>query len=174
MSNADGTSDVNLFNLVSNDDIDWRDKEVGSARETWQHDVLYTDAIKCSGKHTNIRAQFGTVFSGKENCADLNNYVNDVKLTAERWAANGGLYPFTIKGGASNVGIYGKLDGHGTECDIDAGNHSDQSSTWVTDWELGLTSIDGAPITIRCLLAETPRLVPGTGPYKFLFPDPRV
>lgn len=171
MPNPDGTSDTILVVLNGGDNLDWATQTIGAPRSEWL--TRYTDAIKCTNHQSNIHARLGTVYSGTENCVDINNGASDIWLNADLWVANGGKYPFTIKGGATNVRIYGRLEGHGKECDVDAGNQSDQSREWVRDWELGLTSTDGSPIKVRCLAAETPRLVSGTGPYVFLFPDSR-
>lgn len=175
--NADGTVDVNLFNFTSVDSpVDWSDRVVGTDRATWDlsKPAPYTDCLKFTSEIKDFTGKFGTVFSGAENCADINFKTVNVKITADLWVANGGKYPFTVKGGSVGTGIYGKLQGHGKECDVDAGNWSDQSNDWVKDWELGLTSNDGSPIVVRCISADAPKLVPGTGPYKFIFPNPNA
>lgn len=175
--NADGTPDIiqNVFTRANNGmRVDWSDKVLGSPRAEWPNgQAPGTDTVKITGQCEDLQLKLGTVYAWKENCLDLNNKVKKIRVTADKWVTNGCIYPFTIKGGATDIGIYGKLEGHGKECDIDAGNNSQQSRDWVTNWELGLISTDGSPIVVRCLSAETPRLVPGTGPYKFIFPDPR-
>lgn len=147
--------------------VDWSDRVIGvsGGRD-------YEDALKFTSQLTAFKGYFGTVYSGLENCADLNNRCRAVSIHADDWVANGGKYPFTIKGGCSAVAISGRLIGHGAECDVDAGNHSDQSKEWVKDWTLNLISGDGSPIVIRCLRAEAPVLVEGSGPYRFAFPSP--
>ncbi len=176
--NSDGTQDINdtVFTRAnSGQRIDWKDRTLGTPRASWANGVAPgADEIKITDGVSDLQIQVGTVYSWRENCCDINNLARGIRVTAGKWVPNGGLYPFTVKGGASDIGIYGVLEGHGTECDVDAGNLSDQSSAWVTNWELGLTPTDGTPISIRCLRAEMPRLVSGTGPYRVLFPDPRA
>lgn len=148
--------------------VDWSDRVIGGNIPPY----LYDDALKFTSHLRDFTGVFGTVYSGLENNADFNNECRNVKITADRWVANGGKYPFTVKGGCEGIIIEGVLDGHGTEVDVDAGNKSDQSSNWVKDWELALVSKDGSPIVVRCLLAKAPRLRPNTGPYRFAFPNP--
>ncbi len=164
-------SDRNLFSFYETSNgqtVDWSDRTIGDSIKPFQYD----DALKFTSNLTDFIGKFGTVYSGAENCADLNNECRNVTLSSPRWITNGGLYPFTVKGGCEGITIEGVLDGHGTEVDVDAGNKSDQSSNWVKNWELALTSLDGRPIVVRCLLAKAPRLRPGTGPYRYAFPAP--
>jgi len=149
--------------------VDWEGTMIGSPGDK----NAYDDALKFTSGLTDFVGIFGTVYSGAENCADLNNKCRNVRLSGD-WVANGGKYPFTVKGGCEGITLEGTLHGHGTECDVDAGNKSDQSSNWVKNWELALISKDGSPIVVRCLLAEAPRLRPGTGPYRFAFPSPHA
>lgn len=163
-------SDRCLFSFYESSNgktIDWSDRTIGH-----EPPVDWSDALKFTSQLTDFTGFFGTVYSGKENCADMNNRCSGVRLHAEAWVSNGGLYPFTVKGGCHNIDLSGKLYGHGKECDVDAGNKSDQSKDWVRDWSLNLVSVDGKPIVIRCLRAEAPRLEPGSGPYRYAFPSP--
>ncbi len=167
-------SDRNLFSWYETSDgqtVDWRDKVIGFAKPQGQP-FTYDDALKFTSKLRDFTGKFGTVYSGAENCADVNNECRNVTLSADRWIANGGLYPFTVKGGSEGVTITGTLDGHGKECDVDAGDWSDQSNNWVKNWTLGLKSLDGSPIVVRCLQATAPYFMEGTGPYAYAFPSP--
>lgn len=151
--------------------VDWRDRIVGSEHAP-RTPFAYDDALKFTSGLTEFTGRFGTVYSGAENAADLNNKCRNVNLSADRWMANGSKYPFTIKGGSESIVITGVLDGHGTEVDVDAGNWSDQSNNWVKLWTLGLKSLDGKPIVVRCLQAHAPYFMDGTGPYVYAFPSP--
>lgn len=155
-----------FYDVDSGKTIDWTDREIGLPGAT-----DYEDALKGTSQLTNFIGHFGVVYGGLENCLDLNNGCRAVSFQAESWISQG-KYPFTIKGGCKHVRILGRLIGHGTEVDVDAGNWSDQSHEYVENWELGLVPFDGKPITIRCLAATKPTFVAGTGPYKFVFPHP--
>lgn len=148
--------------------VDWQERVIGNSLKPFDYD----DALKFTSQLTNFNGKFGVVYSGKENAVDVNNKCRNLTLSGERWMANGGLYPFTVKGGSEGITITGTLDGHGTEVDVDAGNWSDQSNGWVKNWTLGLRSLDGRPIVVRCLQAKAPQLIAGTGPYKYAFPSP--
>lgn len=164
-------SDRCLYSFYETSDgqtIDWTDQTVGYPAPGLE----YEDALKFTSHLTDFTGTFGDVYSGLENCADVNNECRNVNLSAKRWIANGGLYPFTVKGGSEGIVIEGTLYGHGTEVDVDAGNKSDQSTNWVKNWELALTMDDGSPVVVRCLMAEAPREREGTGPYVYAFPSP--
>lgn len=148
--------------------VDWSDRVVGNALKPFTYD----DALKFTSKLCDFVGIFGVVFSGTENCADVNNECRNVKLSAKRWVANGGKYPFTVKGGSEGITITGTLEGHGTEVDVDAGNWSDQSNNWVKNWTLNLTTADGSPVVVRCLQAKAPTLL--GGPYTYAFPSPHA
>lgn len=147
--------------------VDWRGRVVGGPEKPFAYD----DALKFTSQLRDFVGKFGRVFSGKENCVDVNNKCRNVTISGE-FIANGGLYPITVKGGSEGITITGTLDGHGTEVDVDAGNWSDQSNSWVKNWTLQLTTTDGSPVVVRCLQAEAPTLL--SGPYRYAFPSPKA
>lgn len=168
-------SDRCLFSFYETSDgltIDWRDRAVGWVKpkgEPYQYD----DALKFTSHLKNFIGYFGTVYSGSENAVDMNNEVHNAAINVERMVANGGKYPITIKTCDLVTLTVKCLSGHGKECDVDAGNRSEQSKKWVKDWTVGITpEIPGDPVIIRCLMADPPILIDGTGPYKYAFPSP--
>jgi hypothetical protein len=168
-------SDRCLFSFYETSDgqtVDWRDRVVGNAKPSGE-DFTYDDALKFTSALKDFTGMFGTVYSGKENAIDCNNKVSNTTLDVSRMVANGGKYPITIKGGCSCVTITGQLSGHGKECDVDAGNRSEQSDEWVEFLTLGLRpEILGDKIKVRCLMAHEPYFMEGTGPYEYAFPSP--
>lgn len=161
------------YETSNGQEVDWRDRVVGEVRDP-SKPFAYDDALKFTSGLRDFVGMFGVVYSGAENCADVNNECRDVKLSAERWIANGGLYPFTVKGGSEGITISGVLEGHGSEVDVDGGNFADQSNHWVKKWVLDLKTTDGSPVVVRCLQAEAPTLTPGSGPYVYAFPSPHA
>jgi hypothetical protein len=113
---------------------------------------------------------FGVVWPGAENVLDINDR-SSVVLDAQEWIIEGSKYGFTCKG-ASYLSVSGLVRGRGKECDVDFGNYSDQWPRGRSTGRLNLVRADGSPIRVRCLQAAKPTLVPGSGPYEFLFPHP--
>lgn len=172
--NPDGTQDrcLHSFYETSNgQSVDWRDRVVGWAKPSGEP-YQYDDALKFTSQLRDFTGRFGTVYAGAENVIDCNNRLRQVELSADRMVANGCKYPITIKGGCESVTLRGMLVGHGKECDVDAGNRSEQSDSWVKYWSLGLSMEDGSPVRVRCLLAMKPYFEPDTGPYEYVFPSP--
>lgn len=164
--NPDGTQDVNLRSWLGPDDngkqIDERGIVCGGNP--------CTSPLKFTRQVHDVIAKFGTVLCGTENAADVNDR-SLVTLSAEKWNIIGSKYGFTVKGG-SYADLSGEVVGHGRECDADFGNYSDQFPSGRSWGRLSLWRADGSPIRVRCICADAPELVPGSGPYVFLFPKP--
>lgn len=131
----------------------------------------YADTLKFSTGLENFKGTFGTVISGSEDAVDINNKCRGIELAADRWMLRGRM-GFTIKGGSKDVGISGWVEGHGSECDVDIGNWSDQSHEPVTGVRLNLRMWDGSAVRVRVINGEFPTFVPGSGPYRYVFPWP--
>jgi hypothetical protein len=129
------------------------------------------DALKFSTGLRDFDARFGTVFSGSEDAVDVNNGCSGIRIAADRYVL-GGRMGITIKGGSTDVTVEGWLEGHGRECDVDIGNWSDQSHEPVRGVKLGLRKWDGSPVRVRVINGEQPAVLPGSGPYRFVFPWP--
>jgi hypothetical protein len=116
-----------------------------------------TDTLKFSTELTAFRGIFGKVYSGTEDAVDINNRCHDIVLGFDT-VVLGGKMGITIKGGSKDIGItIRNLVGRGQEVDVDIGNWSDKS-----------------PVTVRVINGEKPLLAPGSGPYKFIFPQPWI
>jgi len=166
--NPDGTQDRNLVTFVGPRDNGAR---VDMSGVTVSAALAYTAAVKCTTQLQDLEANFGTVVAGSENAADINDRSR-VKLTAERWILTGSKYGFTVKG-MSSAELVGLVEGSGRECDVDYGNYSDQFPRGKASGKLNLWREDRVtPIRVRCLQADAPELVPGSGPYVFLAPNP--
>jgi hypothetical protein len=131
----------------------------------------YSDAIHCS-RVDDFYPKFGTVISGDEDAADVNNECCGVGLEAKRWVL-GGRLGFTAKGGSIGTTFSGEVEGQGKECDVDLGNWSDQSHKKTTGTFLNLWRADCSPIRVRVLNADEPR-IEGGGPYVYVFPSPKL
>lgn len=166
--NPDGTADRNLRSFYGPQDsgrvIDERGTTLGSNTPDYTAPLKFTSGVR------SINARFGTVLGGTENALDCNNHA-EVKVSAELWDIEACKYGFTVKGGAS-AEIEGVVRGHGRECDVDLGNGSDQSH----DWSSAVLNLrhewPGDKIRVRVLAANRPKLVLGSGPYRFIFPWP--
>jgi hypothetical protein len=130
----------------------------------------YSDAVKCS-KVENFRGYFGEVRSGTEDAADVNNECRNVFLAARLWALSGKI-GFTVKGGSKTTTLAGQVQGHGKSCDVEIGGWSDQSNDKTEDTRLNLWRADGAPIRIRLLHGDRPRVY--GSPHEYVFPSPEL
>lgn len=135
------------------------------------HEIYWADTLKFSTGLADCNVQAGRVYGGKEDCADFNNKCHNIQLKADSFHS-GGKYVTTIKGGCTGIDIRGEIECGGSEVDHDYGNWSDQSNAKTTGNILGTWKADGSPVTVRCLNADKPMVVPGTGPYRYLFPRP--
>jgi hypothetical protein len=129
----------------------------------------HQDTLKFSGL-VSFRGHFGTVYGGTEDCADINNRCDNVRLHAAEWRPQG-QYAFTVKGGCRNITLAGDLFGHGKTVDVDLGNWSDQSNEPTTAVTIDLYSQDDRPVIIRVLNADKPMVIGGAHRYAFPHPD---
>lgn len=128
--------------------------------------------LKFTKQLHDFTGDFGTVLPGTENVVDVNDRVQRLRLSAERWVITGTKYGFTAKG-MSDVRLTGLVEGFGKECDVSLGNYSDQFPRGKTSAVLNLWREDRkTPIRVQCLQAFKPILVPESGPYVFTFPNP--
>ncbi len=132
----------------------------------------YSDALKCS-RVENLTVMADVVLSGSEDAVDVNNRCLNVTLTAKLWVLRGKL-GFTVKGGSRGTTFIGRVDGRGKETDVDLGNWSDQSHDKTTNTHLNLWRADQSPVRVRVLHADTPSFEPGSGPYVYVFPSPKL
>lgn len=166
--NPDGTQDVNLRAWVGPKDCGARIDERGT---TCGQGGIDTSPLKFTTQLKDFEVQFGTVYAGSENAADVNDR-SDVKLSAEKWILAGSKYGFTVKG-ASRAELTGLVEGSGKECDCDFGNYSDQWPRGKASGKLNLWRADRTtPVRVRCIQADSPELIPGSGPYVFVAPNP--
>lgn len=160
-----------FYETSSGQTVDWRDRVIGFAKPAGA-DFTYDDALKFTSELAAFTGKFDEVYAGKENAIDCNNGVHDTGIMVENMFANGCRYPITVKGGCEDISFTATLHGHGKECDVDAGNWSDQSDAPVLHWVLNITPSDGKPVKIRCLNASIPHLNAQSGPYEYAFPNP--
>ena len=161
-------SDYNLYNFYDTD----------SGREFVYDDPMgdgtptpsWSDTVKITSGCADFKLTADAIYGGKEDCVDINNRCVGIEVVANFHPQ--GKYVATIKGGVRGVLLKGILNGHGKEVDIDLGNWSDQSSQKTQGVKLDLVAYDQSPVTVRVLNAEKPVLVPGSGPYRYVFPHP--
>lgn len=135
---------------------------------------VIADTLKFSTGLSNFRGSFGEVTSGKEDAFDFNNLCAGVSVTAKKIILQGSM-GITIKGGCRDIGVTCfDVVGRGKETDVDLGNWSDQSHDYVQRVSLNLRRRDGSPIYVRMIASDQPSLVPGSGPYVFVFPQPNI
>jgi len=161
-----GKPDVNLISFNgpghNGGDVDWSARTLIGGPDV-------DDTLKCSTGLTNFNLRVGEVESGREDALDINNHCSNVRVHADQWVFPKGRARtgFTIKGDSHNVHISGNVLGDPL---VDLGNWSDQSNRPVTGVRLALRRVDGKPIRVRVLNGDLPKLEPGSGPYRFIFP----
>lgn len=133
----------------------------------------YSSAIKCSTGLLSASIYAGEVIGGSDACIDINNNCRDVVVVAKTLVPTG-QFAVSIKGKSDETAVYGELRAHGKSADVELGGWSDQSHEATTGTVLGMTSATGKPVRVRVLHATTPTLLPGTGPYQYLFPSPAM
>lgn len=160
--------DNNLKSFYRNDSNSWYGvPELGKPVNPPDWD----DSLKVTDGCHDFTAEIPLLYGGREDCVDINNRARNIGVNATFIPQ--GKFMATIKGGVENVTLNGEVKGHGTEVDIDLGNWSDQSSVKVTGVSLNLRpKFFETPITIRVLNSTKPLLVPGSGPYKYVWPLP--
>lgn len=131
----------------------------------------YDDALKITSRCTGLNVHAKHIIGGREDCVDINNHATAIKVLSDRWFAQG-KYIATIKGGASDVFLWGQITDGGSEVDVDLGNWSDQSQEKTTNVRLHLTRADGKPVIVRVLHADKPALLPSDKGYRYAFPHP--
>lgn len=164
------TTDINLHSFVG---PEWNNQLVEMLDPITPGEEI-ADTLKFTSQLYNFEGRFGIVKAGYEDVADINNRSQFVALHAGVWDISGSKYGFTVKGGSSDVLLYGFVKGHGEECDVDLGNWSEQSNDKTRRVTLDLYSDDGSPIRVRVLNSERPHLAPGSGPYEWVFPSPNI
>jgi len=161
--------DINLLSFNGPDD-NGRDVDM---RDTVLEGAGYSDTIKCSTRLTGFTGKFGEVRSGAEDALDINNRCTGIDITASVFVLRGTM-GITAKGGSHDIRISGMIEGCGKECDVDLGNHSDQSRIKTSGVHLNLRRADGAPVRVRVLNSDVPTFEPGSGPYVYVFPSPKL
>ena len=131
--------------------------------------TAFDDAVKFSGA-TQVTVFAPVVRGGREDVVDMNR-ATGCRVSIRR-ALVKGRYFCTIKGGSKDNYVHANLIGHGSEVDVDLGNHSDQSREKTTGTFLDLLHDDGSEVSVRVLNADVPVTAHGSGPYRFVFPWP--
>lgn len=90
----------------------------------------------------------GIVQGGQEDCCDLNNGSQRLRIYAKEWRS-GGTYVTTQKGHLRDIEIGGLITRHGSVVDVDIDNYSDQSHRASENIRLNFTTNDGSPVTWR-------------------------
>jgi hypothetical protein len=144
--------DINLHSFNGPHDSDrsarWGDKVLSPGPEI-------SDTLKFSSQLRNFSGFFGVVHGGKEDCVDVNNRCENLRIHAELWVPHG-KYLATIKGGSKAITLSGCVEGHGSEVDVDIGNISDQSDNATGPVYLNLKHVAGDPITVRIINGSRP------------------
>jgi hypothetical protein len=117
-----------------------------------------SDTLKFTSRLHDFVGNFGHVIGGREDCVDINNHSQRIRIEAGLWEPRG-KYLATIKGGSKDIHLSGRVRGHGREVDIDIGNISDQSDDPTGPVYLNLLHERGEPITVRVINGERPLLL---------------
>lgn len=131
----------------------------------------WDDSLKLTRHISDYFAFAEAIYGGREDCVDIHNGASAVRVQANRWVPQG-KYLATIKGGVVGAKLSGHVYAHGKEVDVDIGNRSTTNKEVTTGVILDLYSQTGKPITVRVLNGDKPSVVDGSGPYKYVFPNP--
>jgi hypothetical protein len=125
------------------------------------------DTLKFSGVRNLTVTVEGMVPGGYEDCVDVNNRCQAVRIHAPDGFYPLGRYLATIKGGSRNIMLTGPVWSHGRVCDVDLGNLSDQSLEVTRAVSLNLApTASGQPVTWRQLNAAEPIFLGPIGHYR--------
>lgn len=106
--------------------------------------------LKCSGRKAQILSNV-EVYQGKENALDINNACEHLDLDG-KWGLVGdeGQQVITVKGGSHDITVSGPVFSNGTECDIELGTWSDQSTAPLYNIDLSnLYHAQGRKLTVK-------------------------
>jgi len=163
--------DININSFLGPDD---------NGRTVMLGDVLppanaaeLASAIKCTRLVRDLTLYGGTVYGFRDAVVDVNDRAYNLAVHLEQWWPSAtGQFAATVKGGASRVVLQGRLMRHARKYDVIIGDWSDQSHDPTTLVSLGLVPDDGQPVTVCVLKGTKPIELPGTGPYRYCFPNP--
>jgi hypothetical protein len=146
--NPDGSVDTSSLALFDRDS--GRVIELGVLRADGA-----TEALKITSKAKDILVRGQEIHGGKEDCLDLNNECEGIRVHFDSWFANG-EYLVTCKGGCQNIELSGCIMRHGRTTDIDLDNASDQSKKPTSNIRLNFKTLDGSAVRVRCLGPNKP------------------
>lgn len=136
-------------------------------------DDSYTGIVKATSGVVDLVFTADTVIGAKETACDVNNRASLCDFRAKVWDVSGCKYGFSNKGGSVDNVFGGFIRGRAKECEFFQDNWSDQNHD-PSSSTLDLHPEDGkTPIRVRYLYLK-PEFAPGSGPYKFLFPQPWI
>lgn len=158
-----------------------RDAETGGEALRFHEEVMgeplppdrdIADTLKFSGVRALCVRVVGMVHGGYEDCIDINNRCSRLAVEVPHGLRAAGRYVATIKGGSRDIEITGMIVQHGSVCDVDLGNWSDQSQDRTERVWLDLWTAAARPVTYRRLNATTPRLRGNPPNYRRLWSVP--
>lgn len=117
----------------------------------------WESALKCSGRvGTHLKGL--SVAQCKENAADCNAETHDCSFEGDWGMAGGeGEQVLTVKGGSHHLAFAGEVWSRGTDCDIEVGAWSDQSTSATHHIDLsGLRHATGRPLTVVLARVHSP------------------
>lgn len=176
------TKDVNYFSL-NVDSIVWfagSSEERQTSNIPYPLDLLPDDSkrwdsiLKLSGRVDTALCGL-RVSQGKENSLDINNETHHCSLEGQFGiTGNEGEQVITIKGGSYGLSIKGSIDSKGTNCDIEIGQWSDQSTKTTHHIDLSLLR-SSRPLSVVFGRVNNPILaILGKSPDIALPPNARI
>lgn len=127
--------------------------------------------LKCTGRLCDFFGRFGRVVGRKDAVVDCNDRVERVLLSIAQ-ADPRGQFVATIKGGARDVHLHiREILQHARRADLITDDWSDQSHLPTSGIVYDCRMADGSAVTVLALKTK-PSFVPGSGPYRFVFPWP--
>jgi hypothetical protein len=153
--------DTNYVSHADVQDLILRDVVVDPRLEG-KDPAAFDDLFKLSkverAEITNLTVDGGGL--QRENAIDCNRECKGIKILGAKLAA-GKQNALTIKGGCSDILVFNvEITRPGGNCDIELGNHSDQSRKKTTGVVIdNVWRKDGKPVRLRVGHADWPRIV---------------
>jgi len=128
---------------------------------------VVADVLKFSGVRGLTVIVEGELPGADEDCGDFNYLCDDVRLYVLDGCRPKGSYGFTVKGGSNAIHIETAFLSLAKVCEVDLGNHSDQSQRPTTNVMVIAKPPAGKRLRYRQLNATDPLLGPQKWRCKF-------
>lgn len=113
---------------------------------------------------SNVWITVTKIVGGRNSCVDVSNSLNITITAGSYWPC--GQAVFHVRGGATEVHLKGRIEGHGSTTDVDLGDASDPAAALTKRVYLDLTTADGSPVKVRAMKGWMPVVLNPEQPYE--------